>query len=183
MAGKTHNQLTACEAAEAIAAGRLSSVELTEACLAHIEAREPAVQAWAHFDPEFARSQARAADALQASDAPLGVLHGVPVGVKDIIDVAGLGGEHGSAIFAGRKPERDAICVAALRSAGAVILGKTVTTELANRTAGKTRNPRNLDHTPGGSSSGSACRPGFTTSLSPAWSAGSAPMRGGRSPG
>ena len=150
------SRLTATEAAEAIAAGTLTSVALTEACLARIETRDAAVQAWAHLDPEFALLQARAADRAQASGATLGVLHGVPVGVKDIIDVAGLGGEHGSAIFAGRMPEHDAVCVAALRSAGAIILGKTVTTELANRTANGTRNPHDPARTPGGSSSGSA---------------------------
>ena len=150
------SKLTGTEAAEAIAAGKLSSEALTEACLARIEAREKAVMAWAHLDPEFALKQARAADKAQKSGAELGPLHGVPVGIKDIIDVAGIGGENGSAIFAGRVPEEDAGAVSALKAAGAVILGKTVTTELANRTAGKTRNPHDPAHTPGGSSSGSA---------------------------
>ena len=154
MLDPTH--LCATEAADAIAAGKLTSTALTEACLACIEAREPAVGAWAHIDPEFALRQARAADMAKAAGHMLGTLHGVPIGIKDIIDVSGLGGEHGSAVFAGRRPERDAVCVAHLRSAGAVILGKTITTELANRTPGKTRNPHNLEHTPGGSSSGSA---------------------------
>jgi len=150
------SRLTATEAAEAIAAGKLTSEALTEACLARIEARDKDVQAWAHLDREFALRQARQADAAQKSGAPLGALHGVPVGIKDIIDVAGLGGEHGSAVFAGRMPVADAVCVSVLKSAGAVILGKTVTTELANRTANQTRNPHDLERTPGGSSSGSA---------------------------
>ncbi len=150
------SRLTATEAADAIARGKLTSQALTEACLARIDVREDAVQAWAHFDREFALSQAIAADRAQNSGAKLGVLHGVPVGIKDIIDVAGLGCEHGSALFEGRMPERDAVCVAALRSSGAVILGKTVTTELANRTANQTRNPLDPMRTPGGSSSGSA---------------------------
>ncbi len=148
--------LSAVAAAEAIASRHLTSEALTKACLARIQAREADVRAWAHLDVDYALSQARAADKKLAGGEPLGALHGVPVGVKDIIDVAGLGCEHGSAMFAGRMPEHDALCVAALRSAGAIILGKTVTTELANRSANQTRNPHNLAHTPGGSSSGSA---------------------------
>lgn len=150
------SRLTAVAAAEAIAARKLSSVALTEACLARIKTRDAEIQAWTHLDPDFALKQARTADAAQKSGAPLGPLHGVPVGIKDIIDVAGLRCEHGSQIFAGRVPETDAVCVSALRTGGAVILGKTVTTELANRTARQTRNPRNTAYTPGGSSSGSA---------------------------
>ena len=150
------SRLTATEAAAAIAAGTLTSQALTEACLARIADRDAAVQAWAHLDPQFALRQARAADSARKSGTSLGALHGVPVGIKDIIDVAGLGGEHGSAIFAGRMPEKDAVCVAALKAAGAVILGKTVTTELANRTPNQTRNPHDPERTPGGSSSGSA---------------------------
>lgn len=156
MSAHDPNRLTASEAADAIAAGRLTSEALTEACLARIAARDAEVLAWTHLDPDFALRQARAADAAQKAGATLGPLHGVPVGIKDIIDVAGLRCEHGSAIFAGRVPETDAASVSAMRSAGAVILGKTVTTELANRTARQTRNPHNASHTPGGSSSGSA---------------------------
>jgi len=150
------NELTATEAAARIRAGTLSSEALLRACLARIEAREPEVQAWAWLDPDYALAQARERDAEQASGRALGPLHGLPVGIKDIIDTADMPTENGSPIFRGRRPERDAACVAALRAAGAVILGKTVTTELANRHPGRTRNPRDLAHSPGGSSSGSA---------------------------
>jgi Asp-tRNA(Asn)/Glu-tRNA(Gln) amidotransferase A subunit family amidase len=101
-------------------------------------------------------AQAKAADETRKAGKGVGPLHGVPVGIKDIIDTADMPTEHGSAFFAGRQPEADASCIAALRAAGAVILGKTVTTELATHVPSKTHNPRNLEHTPGGSSSGSA---------------------------
>ena len=148
--------LTTVAAADAIRKGDLSSEALVRACLDRIAAREADVQAWEHLDPDLALTQARDADtAFRAGEAP-GPLHGVPIGVKDIFDTADLPTENGSPIFAGRRPERDATCVAALRSAGAVIMGKTVTTELALLTPARTRNPRNLAHTPGGSSAGSA---------------------------
>ncbi len=148
--------LTAAAAADAIRKGGLSSETLVRACLDRIAAREDDVQAWAHFDPELAVAQAREADAALRTGEATGALHGVPVGVKDIFDTADMPTENGSPIFAGRRPERDATCVAALRDAGAVIMGKSVTTELALLTPAKTRNPRNLAHTPGGSSAGSA---------------------------
>lgn len=148
--------LGAATAAEAIRAGEITSEVLVRACLDRIAEREHDVQAWAHLDPELALAQARAADAAQRSGGAIGPLHGVPVGIKDIFDTAGVPTEHGSPAFAGRRPERDAACVAALRAAGAVILGKTVTTELALLTPSKTRNPHNTAHTPGGSSAGSA---------------------------
>jgi Asp-tRNA(Asn)/Glu-tRNA(Gln) amidotransferase A subunit family amidase len=100
--------------------------------------------------------EAKAADTLRQEGKGIGPLHGVPVGIKDIIDVAGLPTEHGSAIFKGRKAYEDAACITALRRYGAVPIGKTVTTELATLTPSHTRNPVNLAHTPGGSSSGSA---------------------------
>jgi Asp-tRNA(Asn)/Glu-tRNA(Gln) amidotransferase A subunit family amidase len=143
-------------AARLIAAGKLSSVELVTACLARIDAREDEVRAWAFLDPELALAQARARDAERASGNGTGPLHGVPVGIKDIIDTADMPTENGFNGHKGRRPGADAACVRQLRDAGAVILGKTVTTELANRVAGKTRNPVNPAHTPGGSSSGSA---------------------------
>src|SRR5690606_5858493 len=87
---------------------------------------------------------------------PIGPLHGVPVGIKDIIDTADFPTENGTVLHAGRRPRRDATVVSRLRAAGAVILGKTVTTELAVYSPGKTRNPHDVEHTPGGSSSGSA---------------------------
>ena len=114
------------------------------------------VQAWAFLDPEHALAQARAADDVRLSGQPVGPLHGVPVGIKDIIDTADMPTENGSVLHAGRTPSRDATVVARLRGAGAVILGKTVTTEFATYTPGKTRNPHDPEHTPGGSSSGSA---------------------------
>lgn len=149
-------RLSAAEAAAGIRAGRLASEALVEACLARIAARAPDVEAWVHLDPDLARREAKAADAAQRAGARLGPLHGVPVGIKDIIDTKDLPTENGTPIFAGRRPTVDAFVVAKLKAAGAVILGKTVTTELAFFGPGKTRNPVNREHTPGGSSSGSA---------------------------
>src|SRR5690606_29224 len=146
----------AVAAARQIREGRLSAVELTEACLARIEAREGEVRAWASLGPEHALRQARGADAARTRGRPLGPLHGLPVGVKDIIDTADMPTENGTVLHAGRRPRQDATLVSLLRAAGAVILGKTVTTELAVYAPNKTRNPHNLEHTPGGSSSGSA---------------------------
>ena len=144
--------LSATEAAAAIAGGTLTSEALVAACLERLEAREPEVQAWAHIDPDFALSQARERDAAT----PRSRLHGVPVGVKDVIDSADFPTEYGSPIYKGHRPRCDAACVAQVRELGGVILGKTVSTEFATRHPNKTRNPRNTAHTPGGSSSGSA---------------------------
>jgi len=148
--------LSTTAAAQAIREGAISSAELVAACLQRIATRDGEVQAFAHLDPDLALAQAREADAALARGADIGALHGVPVGVKDIFDTCDLPTENGSPFFAGRRPERDAACVAALRDAGAIIIGKTVTTELALLTPSHTRNPRNLAHTPGGSSAGSA---------------------------
>jgi Asp-tRNA(Asn)/Glu-tRNA(Gln) amidotransferase A subunit family amidase len=148
--------LPAAEAARAIARGELSCEELVEACLARIRDVEPAVQAWQHLDERHALAQARERDAARAAGLPCGPLHGVPVGIKDIIDTTDMPTEDGTALHAGRMPAADAGVVASLRAAGAVIMGKTVTTELATYAPGKTRNPHNAAHTPGGSSSGSA---------------------------
>ena len=148
--------LGASEGARMIRDGAITSVELVEACLERVRQVDGQVQAWAFLDPAYALAQARAADERRASGQAIGVLHGVPVGLKDIIDTADLPTENGSVLHAGRTPSRDAAVVALLRSAGAVIMGKTVTTEFATRTPGKTRNPHNTGHTPGGSSSGSA---------------------------
>jgi len=134
----------------------LTSEELVGACLARIRELEPKVQAWAFLDEEHALSQARAADELRRSGQAVGPLHGIPVGVKDIIDTGDMPTENGTVLHAGRTPRTDAAVVARLRAAGAVILGKTVTTECAYFHPGKTRNPHNPEHTPGGSSSGSA---------------------------
>ncbi|WP_051233381.1 amidase [Pseudonocardia asaccharolytica] len=124
-----------------------------ERCARRIAARDDDVRAWAHLDLDGARAQAARLDAVAGPAAPL---HGVTLGVKDIIDTAGLPTTYGSAAFADRRPTEEAHVVAALRTAGAVLLGKTVTTELATYEPGVTCNPRNTGHTPGGSSSGSA---------------------------
>ncbi len=148
--------LSAAEAAEAIRERRLTSEALVRACLDRIAEREPQLQAWAHLDPEYAVAQAWARDEELQAGRGAGPLHGVPIGVKDIFDTVDFPTENGSPIFAGRRPDKDAACVARLREAGAVILGKTVTTELALLTPARTRNPHNEAHSPGGSSAGSA---------------------------
>ena len=148
--------LTASEAARRIREGLLTSEELVQSCLEQIRAFEPRVQAWQFLDEQHALHQARALDERKRNGEPLGPLHGVPVGVKDIIDTADMPTENGTLLHKGRTPRHDAGVVTQLRAAGAVILGKTVTTECAYFNPGKTRNPHNLEHTPGGSSSGSA---------------------------
>ncbi|MGH8669056.1 MAG: amidase [Burkholderiales bacterium] len=150
------NWLSASDAARAIADGAITSEQLVDACLERVRENDPQVQAWAHLDPEHARAQARASDEARREGRATGPLHGVPVGIKDIIDTEDLPTEDGTPLHAGRTPDRDATVVAMLRAAGAVILGKTVTTECAYYHPGKTRNPHNPEHTPGGSSSGSA---------------------------
>ncbi len=144
--------LSARDAAREIAAGRLSAVALVEACFDRIAAREPVVGAWHHLDRAAALAAARRCDA----SAPSGPLHGIPIAVKDLIDTSDMPTGYGSAIYEGNRPAADAACVALARAAGAIVLGKTVTTEFACFTAGKTVNPHNPAHTPGGSSSGSA---------------------------
>ena len=156
MATPVISELTATQAASKIADGLISAVEMTQSCLDRIEATEEAVRAFAHLDPEFALSQARDADNWRRSGRPIGPLHGVPVAVKDIIDTADFPTECGTNFLAGRRPRSDAAVVARLRAAGAVIIGKSVTTEFAYFHPGKTRNPHDLERTPGGSSSGSA---------------------------
>jgi Asp-tRNA(Asn)/Glu-tRNA(Gln) amidotransferase A subunit family amidase len=149
-------RLSASEAARAIASGALSAEQLVEACLARMREVEPAVQAWHYLDEAHALAQARARDVDRAQGRAIGPLHGVPVGIKDIIDTTDMPTEDGTVLHAGRRPDRDAAVVAQLRAAGAVILGKTVTTECATYAPGKTRNPHDPTRTPGGSSSGSA---------------------------
>jgi len=139
-----------------LALGTLSATELANACIARIEERDPEVGAFAWFDPDYVREQAERLDALRATGGALGPLHGLPVGIKDIIDTGGIPTENGCLVDAGRCPAADAAVVERLKAAGAIICGKTVTTELAFLDPSKTRNPRNPDHTPGGSSSGSA---------------------------
>ncbi|MGB9352504.1 MAG: amidase, partial [Pseudolabrys sp.] len=156
MAGRDLSALTAAQTAAEIASGALSSEEVTRACLDRIEAAEDTVKAFAHLDPEFALAQARESDQWRRSGRPIGPLHGVPVAVKDIIETADWPTECGSPLLAGRRPHNDATVVSKLRAAGAVIVGKTVTTEFAYFSPGKTRNPHDPERTPGGSSSGSA---------------------------
>lgn len=137
-------------------AGKVTALEVTEACLRRLEAEEPRIRAWAHVDPAHARAQAEALDARKRAGRPLGRLFGLPVGVKDIYDTADFPTENGSVLDSGRRPMRDAWVVSRLRAEGAVILGKTVTTEYACFAPGPTRNPHDPERTPGGSSSGSA---------------------------
>jgi Asp-tRNA(Asn)/Glu-tRNA(Gln) amidotransferase A subunit family amidase len=144
------------EVAAALREGRVSSHVYTEQLLARIRERDPAIDAWVTLDEARALRLAVECDARRASGADLGPLHGVPVGMKDIVATADLPTEMGSPIFKGHRPERDAVLVERLRHAGGFVLGKTVTTEFAFMQPGKTRNPWRATHTPGGSSSGSA---------------------------
>jgi len=146
------SELTALDAAREIANGRFTSEELVRACLERIAARDDAVCAWGHLDPEQALAEARMRDA----ERPRSPLHGVPVGVKDILDTHDMPTTHGSPIYPDNRPGQDAACVALLRDAGMVVMGKTVTTEFAMRNPGPTRNPHDPTRTPGGSSSGTA---------------------------
>ncbi|MEM9176807.1 MAG: amidase family protein [Myxococcota bacterium] len=148
-------KMSAVAAAAEIADGRLTSEDLVKSCLDRIEERDDAVKAWVHLDKDHALAQARAADlALQFGNGT-GPLHGVPVGIKDIIETHDMPTQNNYVPHKGRHTHRDALCVSQLRDAGAIILGKTVTTELATRSPGPTMNPHNPAHTPGGSSSGS----------------------------
>ncbi|MEC8642360.1 MAG: amidase [Pseudomonadota bacterium] len=145
----------ATDMVSAIRDGHATSRNLVESSLQRIEA-DSALAAWTHVDAEGALARADECDKLRQSGRPLGRLHGVPVGLKDIIDVAGMPCECGAAAMKGRVPKTDARLVETLRAEGAVIIGKTVTTELAFMQPAATRNPVNPAHTPGGSSSGSA---------------------------
>jgi len=150
------NELSATSAMMAIAGGDITCVDLVQACLTRIERRDALVGAWCYVDAERALAAARDADARRASGRAAGRLQGVPVGIKDIFDTADMPTECGSALFRGREPENDAAAVTSLREAGAIVLGKTVTAELALSAPGHTANPLDLRRTPGGSSSGSA---------------------------
>jgi Asp-tRNA(Asn)/Glu-tRNA(Gln) amidotransferase A subunit family amidase len=145
------NKLSAAEAIAALGSGALTAEALMRACLERAEERK-SLQAWIWLDPEQALAQAREADRAGRP----GLLAGLPIGVKDIIDTVDMPTEHGSPIYRGNRPFADAACVALLRMAGGTMMGKTVTTEFANRFPGATVNPHNPAHTPGGSSSGSA---------------------------
>lgn len=150
------HELTATGIVESITAGRTSCEAVARACLERIAQREPEVQAWHYLDPEQVIAQARALDVSGRR----GPLIGVPFGLKDIIDTCDMPTEYGSPIYKGHRPAADAACAALSRKAGAVLMGKTVTTEFANRYAGKTRNPFDPARTPGGSSSGSGAAVG-----------------------
>ncbi len=148
----TPDQWPATEIAAAVRAGRITCEAVARACIGHIREREPQVEAWQYVNEAAIIAQARALDA----GGQRGPLMGVPIGVKDVIDTADMPTEYGSPIYRGHLPACDAACVALVRAAGAVIFGKTVSTEFATLHPGKTRNPYRPDHTPGGSSSGSA---------------------------
>lgn len=147
---------TITEAAGFIRRGELTPAELLEQCLARIDRYEPKVRAWVVVDRDGAREQAERLTAELKQNNYRGPLHGIPVGIKDIIDVFDLPTGCGSKLWANSYARRDATCVERLRQAGAVIMGKTVTTAYASFDPPVTRNPWNLDRTPGGSSSGSA---------------------------
>ncbi|MEZ5832290.1 MAG: amidase [Dongiaceae bacterium] len=148
--------LSAYDAHARIVRGEIRAVEFIDAQLRRIAAREPQIGAFAFLDEVLPRAAAKAADEFRASGKPTGALHGLSVGLKDIIDTADMPTENGTPIDSGRRPAADATIVRRLRAAGAIVMGKTVTTELAYASPGKTRNPHDPARTPGGSSSGSA---------------------------
>ena len=148
-------KISAVNALEMMQKGEITSEEYVTAFLEHIKNREPEVGAWIFLDPEMALQQAREADKRRRDKIP-GKLNGLPIGIKDIIDTKDMPTENGSLIHKDRRPPEDAHLVKLLRDAGAVIMGKCVTTEFALSAPGKTKNPKDLECTPGGSSSGSA---------------------------
>jgi Asp-tRNA(Asn)/Glu-tRNA(Gln) amidotransferase A subunit family amidase len=148
--------LSAVEARVRMERGEIRAVEFIEAQLRRIAAKDQAIEAFAFLEPALPRAAAKGVDEHRASGRPIGALHGLSVGLKDIIDTVDMPTENGTPIDAGRRPGKDATIVRRLREAGAVLMGKTVTTELAYATPGKTRNPHDPERTPGGSSSGSA---------------------------
>ena len=152
------NELTASQARDALDQGQISAEELLAACLARISERETIVGAWCHLADDPALALAKSQDGRGGRDGPPSALPlaGLPVGVKDIIDTADMPTTYGSAAYTGHRPECDAACVALVRAAGGIVLGKTVSTEFAYFQPGKTANPHNPAHSPGGSSSGSA---------------------------
>ena len=150
---KSPNRLSASAAVLRMADGRLKARDLVEACLDRIDRREGQVHAWEALDPEGARKRA---DMLDRRARPVGPLHGIPLAVKDIISTRTMPTTCGSPIYRDHVAGKDAACITQLVKAGAIVLGKSVTTEFAGGHAGKTHNPHNLRHTPAGSSSGSA---------------------------
>ena len=150
------NLLSAAEAARAIREAEISSEDLVKDCLERIADVDDTVNAWVSTDGEYALEQAKQSDRHRRSGAPIGPLHGVPVGIKDIFDTKDFPTQFGSPIYKDRATTEDATVVAMLRQAGAIILGKTVTAEFACMSPGPTTNPHDVTRTPGGSSSGSA---------------------------
>ena len=146
MTTRVLHQLTASQIVAAISGGKTTAEAVARACLDHIAAREPQVEAWQFLDPDLVLKQARALDA----SGKVGPLQGVPVGIKDIIDTADMPTEYGTPIHKGHRPRIDAAVVALTRRAGGIIMGKTVTTEFANRHPGKTHHPMDHARTPGG---------------------------------
>ncbi|MEL0113970.1 MAG: amidase family protein, partial [Rickettsiales bacterium] len=144
-------EISASEIARKIEAGETTCEAVTAACLERIAAREPQVEAWIYLDRGKAMADARVIDAGPTG----GLVRGVPIGVKDIIDTKDMPTGHGTVIHAQNHPGYDAPCIAQCRAEGGLILGKTVTSEFAHMTPGKTRNPHNPAHSPAGSSSGS----------------------------
>jgi Asp-tRNA(Asn)/Glu-tRNA(Gln) amidotransferase A subunit family amidase len=149
-------ELSACSLVERVRRGELTAIETMRASLDHIAALEPKLSAFAYLDPNAALVAAERVDQTRAAGLAPGPLQGLPVAVKDIIDTADMPTEFGAEIFAGRRPDRDAVIVRRLRAAGAIVIGKTVTSQYALFVPGPTRNPRDVTRTPGGSSSGSA---------------------------
>ena len=150
------SELTAAQATRAIAERRLTATELAEACLDRIESLDERLQAWVYVDRETVLADASAADAAISRGRPLGPLHGVPIGIKDIYYTAGIPTRAGSEVYKDFVPDYDAASLTLLKRAGAIMLGKAVTTEFACLDPSPTFNPWNPAHTPGGSSSGSA---------------------------
>ena len=147
-------QKTVRECVAAIKAGTLTSEKLVQECLDHIEATDKDIKAWVFLDRDYAMEQARKMDDLRRRGKPTGALHGIPVGLKDIFNVADIPNENGSPIYKGNVAKEHCAVAERLIEAGAVILGKTATTEFAHMHPTDTRNPHNLDFGPGGSSSG-----------------------------
>ena len=160
------HDLTITQAAEAIRVGKISAVELMENLLSRSRELDPKLRVWETLDEDTALDAARSAQAEMESDGPRGLLHGIPIGIKDIFNTAGVRTASGSPIYDDYVPDFDSTAVARLRDAGAVITGKAVTTEFASFDPSPTRNPWNAEHTPGGSSSGSAA--GVAARLFPA---------------
>jgi Asp-tRNA(Asn)/Glu-tRNA(Gln) amidotransferase A subunit family amidase len=150
------SNFSASEASKKIVEGWITSVDLVQSCLDRIAETDGALHAWAYVDVEGAMARAAQMDNIRRSGYPTGRLHGIPVGLKDIIDTKDMPTQRGTTIFKGRQPDADAFIVQRLLGEGAIILGKTVTTELAFVHANETHNPHNVAHSPGGSSSGSA---------------------------